>query len=113
MKFPGLEYISWAKSMPFAKINFARSGIDHCPVSLLKLKASDLVVTLPVTYGYPPLRDAIAARYGVTPAQVFPIPGGTSFANYLACAAVLDGCRRDAEVIVERPTYEPLLKIPQ
>ena len=45
--------------------------------------------------------------------QVFPISGGTSFANWLACAAVLDGCGRGAEVIVERPTYEPLLRIPQ
>src|SRR5262249_26163609 len=41
------------------------------------------------------------------------ISGGTSFANWLACAAVLDGCPRSAEVIVERPTYEPLLRIPQ
>jgi hypothetical protein len=44
---------------------------------------------------------------------VFPISGGTSFANWIACAAVLDGCGRGAEVIVERPTYEPLLRIPQ
>jgi aspartate/methionine/tyrosine aminotransferase len=45
--------------------------------------------------------------------RVFTVSGGTSFANYLACAAVLDGCGRGAEVIVERPTYEPLLRIPQ
>ena len=113
MKFPDLEYITWAKSLPPVAINLARSGIDHCPPSLLRLKASDLVVTLPVKYGYAPLREAIAARYGVTSERVFPMSGGTSFANWLACAALLDGCGRGSEVIVERPTYEPLLRIPQ
>ena len=113
MKFPELAYISWAKALPKATINLARSGIDHCPVSLLGLKAKDLVATLPVKYGYLPLREAIGARYGVAAAQVFPISGGTSFANWIACAAVLDGCGRGSEVIVERPTYEPLLRIPQ
>jgi aspartate/methionine/tyrosine aminotransferase len=113
MKFPDLAYISWAKSLPKVAINLARSGIDHCPASLLRLSARDLAVTLPVKYGYAPLREAIAARYGVAGRQVFPISGGTSFANWIACAAVLDGCGRGAEVIVERPTYEPLLRIPQ
>ena len=113
MKFPELEYIAWAKSLPPVRINLARSGIDHCPVSLLGLKASDLVATLPVKYGYAPLCDAIARRYGVAAEQVFALSGGTSFANWIACAAVLDGCGRGTEVIVERPTYEPLLRIPQ
>jgi aspartate/methionine/tyrosine aminotransferase len=113
MTFPPLEYIAWAKALPAARINLARSGIDACPASLLGLKASDLVVTLPVTYGYEPLRDAIAQRYGVTRAEVFTVSGGTSFANWVACAAALDGAGRGAEVIVERPTYEPLLRVPQ
>jgi aspartate/methionine/tyrosine aminotransferase len=91
----------------------ARSGVEPCPVSLLRLKTSDLVAALPVTYGYAPLREAIARRYGVTPDRVFPLSGGTSFANWIACATVLDGCGPGAEVLVERPTYEPLLGIPQ
>jgi aspartate/methionine/tyrosine aminotransferase len=66
-----------------------------------------------VRYGYAPLRDAIAARYGIASARVFPISGGTSFANWLACTAALDGLGHGAEVIVERPTYEPLIRIPQ
>ena len=100
MTFPDLAYISWAKAQPKVAINLARSGIDLCPASLLRLKARDLAVTLPVKYGYAPLREAIAARYGVAGSQVFPISGGTSFANWIACAAVLDGCGRGAEVIV-------------
>src|SRR5262249_25797378 len=113
MTFPELAYISWAKSQPKVDINLARSGIELCPASLLRLKASDLVATLPVKYGYAPLKEAIASRYGVAPAQVFPLSGGTSYANWIACAAVLDACGRGTEVIVERPTYEPLLRIPE
>jgi aspartate/methionine/tyrosine aminotransferase len=113
MTFPELAYIRWAKSLPKVAINLARSGIDHCPASLLRLKASDLVTTLPVAYGYAPLREAIAGRYGVHADQVFELSGGTGFANWVACAAALAGAPRSAEVIVERPAYEPLLKIPQ
>jgi aspartate/methionine/tyrosine aminotransferase len=113
MRFPELAYIQWAKKAPRVAINLARSGIDHCQPSLLHLTSADLVTTLPVRYGYAPLTEAIARRYGVRTDQVFTVSGGTSFANYLACAAALDGCARSAEVIVERPTYEPLLKIPR
>jgi aspartate/methionine/tyrosine aminotransferase len=113
MRFPELAYIAWAKAQPPVDVNLARSGIEHCPVAVLKLRPADLVATLPVKYGYAPLREAIAQRYEVAPAQVFPISGGTSFANWLACAAVLDGCHHSAEVIVERPTYEPLVRVPQ
>src|SRR6185295_13936735 len=113
MRFPELAYIEWAKSLPRVDVNLARSGVELCPASLLRLKASDLVTTLPVKYGYAPLREAIARRYGVAFEQAFPLSGGTSFANWVACATVLDGCGRGAEVIVERPTYEPLIRIPQ
>lgn len=111
MRFPPLDYIDWAKRQPRVAINLARSGIEICPASLLQLTPRDLVVNLPVKYGYAPLLEAIAARYGVAPARVFTVSGGTSFANFVAVAAVLDGAPRGAEVIVERPTYEPLLRL--
>jgi aspartate/methionine/tyrosine aminotransferase len=113
MTFRELEYMTWAKMMPAADVNMARSGIEHCPARLLGVKAADLVVNLPVRWGYRPLVEAIAARYRVPPARVFTVSGGTSLADWLACAAVLDGAARGAEVIIERPTYEPLLRIPQ
>src|SRR5436190_1029837 len=111
VRFPRLQYIEWAKAMPPARINLARSGVEHCPPSLLKLGARDLVTNLPVTHGYQPLTDAIASRYGVAATRVFTLSGGTSFANYVAYAAALDGAPRGAEVIVERPTHEPLVRI--
>jgi aspartate/methionine/tyrosine aminotransferase len=113
MRFPEVAYMRWAKGRAPARIDLARSGVEPCPPSALGLRARDLVVTLPVHDGYAPLRRAIARRYGVTSEQVFTVSGGTSFANWLACAAALDGAPRGSEVIVERPTYEPLLRIPQ
>jgi aspartate/methionine/tyrosine aminotransferase len=113
MLFPEVSYLRWAKTHPRARIDLARSGVQPCPPSALGLAARDLVVSLPVRDGYAPLRDAIARRYGVASDEVFTVSGGTSFANWFACAAPLDGCRRGSEVIVERPTYEPLLRIPE
>jgi aspartate/methionine/tyrosine aminotransferase len=113
MRFPEVAYMRWAKERAPARIDLARSGVEPCPPSALGLTARDLVVTLPVHDGYAPLRRAIARRYGVTSEQVFTVSGGTSFANWFACAAALDGAPRGSEVIVERPTYEPLLRIPE
>jgi aspartate/methionine/tyrosine aminotransferase len=113
MTFRDLEYLAWAKSLPPVDINLARSGVEPCPASALRLKPRDRVVSLPVKYGYQPLREAIAARYRVAPSQVFPLSGGTSFANWVAALALADGCGSGTEVIVERPTYEPLIRIPQ
>lgn len=111
MKLPEVRYIRWAKEAPAARINLARSGVEPCPPALLGLRAADLVVNLPVRDGYAPLRRAIARRYEVTADRVFTVSGGTSFADWFACTAVLAGCGPDDEVIVERPTYEPLLRI--
>lgn len=112
MNFPELRYISWAKALPRVDVNLARSGVEPCPPSLLGLRRADLVTSLPVKYGYAPLCEAIADRYSVRANQVFTVSGGTSFANWVACLAALDGSR-GGDVIVERPTYEPLVRIPQ
>jgi aspartate/methionine/tyrosine aminotransferase len=111
-RFPEIRYMSWAKAQPKARINLARSGVTPCPQGLLRVTRRDLATHLPAGYGYPPLLTAIGERYGVSEDRVVEAPGGTSLANWLACAAVLDGARSDAEVLVERPTYEPLLRIP-
>ncbi|HZE89594.1 MAG TPA: pyridoxal phosphate-dependent aminotransferase [Verrucomicrobiae bacterium] len=113
MRFREIAYMAWAKAKPKAEIDLARSGIEACPASLLRVTPKDLVTQVPAGYGWPPLLAALAARYGVAADRVFTVAGGTSLANFLACAAVLDGARRGDEVIVERPTYEPLLRIPE
>jgi aspartate/methionine/tyrosine aminotransferase len=113
LTFPDLPYLRWAKSLPPVEINLARSGVEHCPPALLGLRPTDLVANLPVKYGYAPLKEAIATRYRVGLDRLFTVSGGTTFANWVACAAALTGAPRDSEVIIERPTYEPLLRIPQ
>ncbi|MBI3449667.1 MAG: pyridoxal phosphate-dependent aminotransferase [Acidobacteria bacterium] len=113
MRFREIAYMSWAKAKPRVSIDLARSGIEACPASLLRLKPKDFVTQLPAGYGWPPLLAALGSRYGVAADRVFTVAGGTSLANFLACATALDGARRGDEVIVERPTYEPLLRIPE
>jgi aspartate/methionine/tyrosine aminotransferase len=54
---------------------------------------------------YPPLRQAIASRYGVSVDQVV-AADGTSMANLLAMATLIEP---GDEVLVEHPTYELLL----
>ena len=113
MTFPDVAYLRWAKAMPRARVNLARSGLEPCPPTLLGLRAADLVTSLPVHDGYRPLVEAIAYRYGVAPSRVFTVPGGTSLANFMACAAALHEAPRGSEVIVEHPAYEPLLRVPE
>ncbi len=113
MTFPEVHYLRWAKALPPADVNLARSGLDACPAALLGLRAADLVTSLPVHDGYRPLVEAIATRYRVTPSRVFTVPGGTSLANFMACAAVLNDAPRGSEVIVEHPAYEPLVRVPE
>jgi aspartate/methionine/tyrosine aminotransferase len=113
MKFAEIAYMSWAKAMPKVRSNLARSGLSHCPPGLLRLSPRVLPTHHPAGYGWPPLLRALGRRYGVSPNRVLTVSGGTSLANWVACAAALDGAGDDAEVIVERPTYEPLLRIPE
>jgi aspartate/methionine/tyrosine aminotransferase len=105
--------MTWAKGMPKARSNMARSGLDACPPGLLRLKPGDLVTSHGAGYGWPPLLRALGRRYGVAPDRVLTVSGGTSLANWVACAAALHEAGGAGEVIVERPTYEPLLRIPE
>jgi aspartate/methionine/tyrosine aminotransferase len=101
----GSVYMRWAKENAAARYNLANSGLIGCSTDDLVLEPGDLQVNGATRDGYPPLLAAIAARYGVAPEQVVTAPG-TSGANFLAFAALIDP---GDEVLVERPTYEPLL----
>jgi aspartate/methionine/tyrosine aminotransferase len=102
--------MGWAKSLPRVRVNLARSGIEPCPPELLRVKRP-VDIQHPAGYGWLPLRRAIARRYRMNPEQVFPASGGASLANWLACSAAVNG--QAGEVIVERPTYEQLLRVPE
>jgi aspartate/methionine/tyrosine aminotransferase len=113
VRFAEVAYMRWAKAMPRVRSNLARSGLVTCPPALLRLRARDLATHHAAGYGWPPLLGALGRRYGVSSDRVLTVSGGASLANWVACAAALDGAGAGAEVIVERPTYEPLLRIPQ
>jgi aspartate/methionine/tyrosine aminotransferase len=101
----GSVYMRWAKEHAAARYNLANSGVLGCTAEDLELGPGDLQINGPNADGFPPLLEAIAAVYGVTPAQVVPAQG-TSGANFLAFATLVEP--GDA-VLVERPVYEPIL----
>jgi aspartate/methionine/tyrosine aminotransferase len=101
----GSVYMRWAKDHAAARYNLANSGMLGCSTEDLLLEPGDVQVNGPNHDGYPPLKEAIARQYGVAPEQVVAAPG-CSGANFLAFAALLEP---GDEVLIERPTYEPLL----
>lgn len=101
----GSVYMRWAKEHAAARYNLANSGILGVDTEDLELQPGDVLVNGPNRDGYAPLLEAIAAKYQVVPEQVLPSEG-TSGANFLAFAALLEP---GDEVLVEQPTYEPLL----
>jgi aspartate/methionine/tyrosine aminotransferase len=103
-------FMHWAKTRPKVKYDLALSGIFNLPFAELEVKLSDLELHGDNAYGYPSLVDALAAHCQVVPENVVTISGGASMANHLAMATVLE---RGDEVLIEQPTYEPILALAQ
>ena len=100
------EYMPWAKLHSSAKFNLATSGVAGYPLSALPVRVEQLQINddSATGYGYAPLQSAIAVKCGVDPDCVV-AASGTSMANHLAMAALLDP---GDEVLCEHPTYELL-----
>jgi aspartate/methionine/tyrosine aminotransferase len=101
------DYMNWAKTRSRALLNLATSGLDNLMLSELDVSLNDLELTGTSGYGYPPLLDAIAKRLKV-PTDSIVTATGTSLANHLAMAAIVNP---GDEVLIEQPTYEPLLAL--
>jgi len=99
-------YMHWAKTRPKVKYDLALSGILNFPFTELDARIEDLDLNGDNAYGYRPLVEALATHSQVAPESVVTISGGTSMANHLAMAAVLE---HGDEVLIEEPTYEPIL----
>jgi aspartate/methionine/tyrosine aminotransferase len=97
------DYMNWAKTHSRARFNLATSGVGSFPLSEIPLPK--LEINGPPGYGYRPLSEAIARHSGVDPDCVV-TAAGTSFANFLAMASVLNP---GDEVLLEHPTYELVL----
>jgi len=100
-------YMTWAKQHAGDRYNLANSGILPCGPDEFPIASEKLSPNGDNVEGYPPLKEAIAAKYGCDPDGVV-LAAGTSGANFIACAAILEP---GDEALVERPTYEPLLAV--
>jgi aspartate/methionine/tyrosine aminotransferase len=100
-------YMEWAKTRSHARFNLATSGLIGLPLSEFPLRLEDLEVTAPGAYGYVPLQQRLAAHNRV-PEECVVAATGTSMANHLAMAALLDP---GDEVLIEHPVYGPLLDV--
>ena len=101
------HYMAWAKLRSTARFNLAISGVVDYPLAELPVRIEDLEIGGTGPYGYSPLMQRLAAKNGVSEdCIVYTL--GTSMANFLALSALV---QRGDEVLVERPTYDPLLAI--
>jgi aspartate/methionine/tyrosine aminotransferase len=94
----------WAKTQQQARFNLATSGLGNLSLSDLHVSLDDLKLTSG-GYGYRPLKEALASRYRVNAASIV-TAAGTSFANHLAIAALINP---GDDVLFEEPAYEPML----
>ena len=94
------EYMHWAKTGSRARYNLATSGVGPFPLGELG-GLPPLEINGDNSYGYAPLKRAIAERHGVD-ADCVVTAAGTSGANYLAFATLLEA---GDEVLIEHPTY--------
>jgi aspartate/methionine/tyrosine aminotransferase len=102
-------YMEWAKTRSHAKYNLATSGLLGLARAEFPLRLEDLEITAHGSYGHAPLLQRIAKHTGVAE-ECIVTAAGTSMANHLAMAAVLDP---GDEVLLEQPAYGPLLDLAQ
>ena len=103
------EYLEWARAHGNIKYSLAVSGVPPCDVRLLSPSVDDFTMVADNEYGWLPLLERIAQRYGVKPENVV-LAHGTSMANHLACAALVEA---GDHVLIERPVYDPLVAVPR
>jgi aspartate/methionine/tyrosine aminotransferase len=98
-------YLEWAKTRSSAGYSLSASDVLIIPLSRLPVRLEDIEISGPGGYGYAPLQERLARRAGV-PVECVVAATGTSMANHLAMAAILEP---GDEVLVEHPGYEPIL----
>ncbi|MBM3329734.1 MAG: pyridoxal phosphate-dependent aminotransferase [Calditrichaeota bacterium] len=104
MRFGVIDLLDWLKEQPEDVIDISRSGVAG-PSSLsdLGLDITDLPLGGPNVYGWRPLRELLASRFGVAFEQVAITPGASG-GNFGVIAAL---CGSGDRVVLERPCYRP------
>lgn len=107
MRHKHSDYMHWSKTESRARFNLATSGVASFPLRELPVDLETLEINGDSSYGHEPLQKAIATHHGVDPDCVVE-SAGTSMANHLAMAAILEP---GDEVLIEHPAYGPILDI--
>ncbi len=99
--------MEWAKTRASARFNLATSGLTSAPLTELPVRLEEIEITGTDSYGYAPLQERIAQHTG-SPAESVATAAGTSLANHLVLAALLEP---GDEVLIEEPVYGPLFDL--
>lgn len=100
-----VTYMHWAKTKGPARYDLSLSGMPSLKTADVGVSLDGLEISGDHSYGYQPLLEAVARRYGVTSGEVFS-SFGTSHGFFGVMAAL---CDRGDDVVVEKPTYGPFL----
>jgi len=103
-------YLDWYVRVPHVKFDFRSSGLGN-----FKYNANLGEVDLSANYshGNPETTKVLAQRYGIMPENVFISSEGASGQNARIIRCLSEQNPKRNEVIVEYPTYEPLLRLAQ
>ena len=99
------DYMHWAKFKKPVRYALTMSEVPHVRMDRFPLTLADFDMDGASHPRYAPLRERIGKRYAV-PAEQVVAADGTSMANFLAMAALIEP---GDDVLVESPTYEPML----
>ena len=99
------DYMHWAKFKKPVRYQLTLSEVPHYRMDRFPIDLADLDMDGASHPRYTPLREAIGRRYGF-PTDRIVAADGTSMANFLAMAGLI---APGDEVLIERPTYEPLI----
>jgi aspartate/methionine/tyrosine aminotransferase len=99
------DYMHWAKFKSPVRYPLTGSEVPHFRMDRLGVSIADLDMDGASHPRYQPLRERIAARYGVDTDNVV-AADGASMANFLAMATLIEP---GDEVLIEHPGYDPIL----
>jgi aspartate/methionine/tyrosine aminotransferase len=103
MQYPSL-YLAWYYHVPNIKYDFRSSGI-------LPFKHNLMLGEVDLNANYTPyISKLLAKRYHVKPENIFLSSDGTSGQNSRIIRYIAEKDKKKREVVVEYPTYEPLLR---
>ncbi len=107
MKFGIIQHFEWLKAKT-GYHDLASSGING-PESLeeLGVRTSDLPLSGGNVYGYPPLKEWLATKFGVTSDRIALTPGASG-ANFAVISTLVGATD---QVVLETPVYQPLTSV--